>query len=118
MAMRTDDGVLVAKAKDEPVIVEVMPVKAGVADSVELDDEAAIGLIVAVQSAVTTLGLALEVSTMIPVALTVVSLRTMVLEPMLNDDVDELTALLAFGHSLPVAVPVRNAAMMLLSFEL
>lgn len=116
--MRTDDGVLVAKAKDVPVMVEVMPVKTGVADSVELDDEAAIGLMVAVQSAVTTLGLALEVSTMIPVALTVVSLSTMVLEPMLNDDVDELTALLAFGHSLPVPVSVRNAAIMLLSFGL
>ena len=80
MAMSTEDGVLVAKARDVPVMVEVMPVKTG---SPEL--EAATGRMVAVLSAVTKLVLKLDVSTTIPVLAGVISLRVMVLEPIETD---------------------------------
>lgn len=82
--MSTDDGVLVAKARDVPVIVDVTPVNTSGSELLELLD-CGRGWIVAVLSAVTKLVLKLDVSTMMPVLLGAMSLTVMVLEPIEND---------------------------------
>ena len=115
MARSTDDGVLVAKARDVPVMVEVRPVNTASSELLET----ASGWMVAVLSAVTKLVLKLDVSTMILVLLGVKSLTVMVLEPMENDAevcwrVLACITLAAFLQRFCAPWPLMKAAMILL----